>query len=85
MTQERMNPLRQRMMEDMRIKRVGDKAQIAHIRALKDFTAFLDRSPDTATPDDLRAYSHHIDIEGGTPSNFAYSAKFIRYTILANI
>jgi hypothetical protein len=40
----------------MRIKGMGDKAQKAHIRALKDFTTFLDRSPDTATPDDLRAY-----------------------------
>jgi hypothetical protein len=60
MAQERMSPLRQRMIEDMRIKGMGYKAQKAHVRALKDFTTFLDRSPDTATPDDLRAYQLHM-------------------------
>ncbi len=53
MTQERISPLRLRMMEDMRIRGMGDKAQKSHIRALKDFTGFLKRSPDTATGEDL--------------------------------
>ena len=56
MTEERTTPLRERMIEDMRIRGMGDKAQKAHIRAIKDFAAFLRRSPDTATPEDLRAY-----------------------------
>ena len=56
MTEERVTPLRQRMIEDMRIRGMGDKAQKSHIRAIKDFAAFLGRSPDTATPEDLRAY-----------------------------
>ena len=47
MTQEKVSPLRERMMEDMRIRGMGDKSQKAHIRALKDFTVFLGRSPDT--------------------------------------
>lgn len=55
MTEERTTPLRQRMIEDVRIRGMGDKAQKAHIRAIKDFAAFLGRSPDTATPEDLRA------------------------------
>jgi len=50
-----MSPLRQRMIEDMRIRGMGDNSQKAHIRALKDFTTFFGRSPDTAEPDDLRA------------------------------
>ena len=53
MTEERVSPLRQRMIEDMRIRGMGDKAQKAHIRAIKDFTAFLGHSPDTATPEEL--------------------------------
>jgi integrase/recombinase XerD len=56
MTHEKMSPLRERMIEDMRIHGMGDKAQKAHIRAIKHFAGFLKRSPDTATPDDLRAY-----------------------------
>ncbi len=60
MTEERVAPLRQRMMEDMRIRGMGDKPQKSHIRAIKDFAAFLGRSPDTATPEDLRAYQLHM-------------------------
>ena len=56
MTEERTTPLRQRMIEDMRIRGMGEKTQQAHIRDVKDFAGFLGRSPDTATPDDLRAY-----------------------------
>ena len=67
MTQEKVTPLRERMIEDMRIRGMGDKSQKAHIRALKDFAAFLGRSPDTATPDDLRAYQLHMTDTGVTP------------------
>ena len=41
MTEERISPLRARMIEDMRIRGIGDKAQHAHIRAIKDFASFL--------------------------------------------
>ena len=60
MTQEKMSPLRARMIDDMRIRGMGDKAQQAHIRAIKDFAGFLGRSPHTATPEDLRAYQLHM-------------------------
>ena len=59
----------------MRIKGMGDKAQKAHIRAIKDFTSFIDRSPDTATPDNLRAYQLHMTENGVTPST--YNARVI--------
>lgn len=45
MTEERATPLRQRMIEGMRIRGMGDKAQKSHIRAIKDFAVFLGRSP----------------------------------------
>ena len=51
----------------MRIRGMGDKAQKAHIRAIKDFAGFLKRSPDTATPDDLRAYQLHMADTEVTP------------------
>ncbi len=43
-TEERVSPLRQRMIEDMHIRGMGEKAQKAHIRAIKDFAAFLGRN-----------------------------------------
>ncbi len=48
MTEERISPLRARMIEDMRIRGMGHKAQKAHIRAPTDFTSFLGHSPDAA-------------------------------------
>ena len=53
MTEERTTPLRERMIEDMHIRGLGEKTQKAHIRAVKDFAGFLGRSPDSATPEDL--------------------------------
>ena len=41
MTDDKITPLRERMLEDMRIRGMGDKAQKSHIRAIKDFTKFL--------------------------------------------
>ncbi len=66
MTEERVSRLRERMIEDMRIRGMGDKAQKLHIRAIKDFATFLVRSPDTATPEDLRAYQLHMTDTGVT-------------------
>jgi hypothetical protein len=68
MMEERTTPLRERMIEDMHIRGLGDKARQAHIRAIKDFAGFLKRSPDTATPDDLRAYQLHMTNVGVTPT-----------------
>ena len=57
----------------MRIRGLGEKAEQAHIRANKDFAAFLGRSPDTATSEELRAYQPHMPDAGVTPSTFAFA------------
>lgn len=44
MTQEKISPLRARMIKDMRIRGLAETSQKAHIRAMKDLTAFLGRS-----------------------------------------
>ncbi len=73
MKQEKISPLRARMIEDMRIRGMSEKSQKAHIRALRDFAAFLGRSPDTATPDELRVYQLHMTDTEVTPS--VYNAR----------
>lgn len=70
MTEERTTPLRERMIEDMRIRGMGDKAQKSHIRAIKDFAKFLQNSPDTATPKELQAYQLQMTDKQVTPSTF---------------
>ena len=43
------SPLRQRMIEDMTMRKLSPKTQSGYIRAVKKLTQFLGRSPDTAT------------------------------------
>ena len=60
MTTEAITPLRQRMIEDMNARKLCAGTQRGHIRACKRFAAFLQRSPDTATLDDIRRFQLHL-------------------------
>jgi len=62
------SPLRQRMIEDMRMRKMGGKTQIAYIRAVRRLAAFLKRSPDTATADELRRFQLHMVDTGTSPT-----------------
>lgn len=52
------SPLRQRMLDDMRMRKLRPRTQTGHIRAVRYLAAFLQRSPDTATVGDLRRSLH---------------------------
>src|ERR1017187_8494640 len=54
------SPLRQRMIEDMNARKLCAGTQRGHIRSCKRFAAFLKRSPETATPDDIRRFQLHL-------------------------
>jgi integrase/recombinase XerD len=60
MTTEAITPLRQRMIEDMTARKLGAHTQRSHIYSCKRFAAFLKRSPETATRDDLRLFQLHL-------------------------
>ena len=60
MTDECISLLRQRMIEDMSLRNFGEKTQKDYIRAVKDLTIFLQRSPDTASNEDLRLFQLHL-------------------------
>src|SRR4051812_4461392 len=60
MTTETITPLRQRMIEDMTARKLGAHTQRSHIYSCKRFAAFLKRSPDTATLEDLRQFQLHL-------------------------
>lgn len=59
------SPLRQRMIEDMVSRQLAKGTQIGHIRACKRFAAWLKRSPETTTIDEVRAFQLHL-METGT-------------------
>src|SRR6201993_3412595 len=51
--------LRQRMLEDMAMRGLRSHTQHDYIRFVADFAAFLGRSPDTATAEDIRRFQVH--------------------------
>ena len=57
------SPLRQRMIEDMAARKLNPHTQRSHISSCKRFAAWLKRSPDTATPDEVRRFQLHL-VEG---------------------
>jgi site-specific recombinase XerD len=61
------SPLRQRMVEDMRMRKFEPKTQAGYLRAVRKLTKFLGRSPDTATAEDLRSFQMHLVDEGASP------------------
>ena len=52
--QQPISPLRRRMLEDMAMRGLREETQRDYIRFARSFTAFLGRSPDTATAEDIR-------------------------------
>jgi len=70
------SPLRQRMIDDMQLRKFNGKTQIHYIRAVRRLAAFLKRSPDTATAEDLRAFQLHMVNTGTAPPTINGSQGF---------
>jgi len=60
------SPLRQRMIEDMTLRKLAPKTQAGYLRAVKNFTRFFRRSPDLASAEDLRAFQLRLVEEGAS-------------------
>ena len=69
MTDQAMSPLRRRMIEDMTIRKFAPKTQHDYLQRVKNFAAYLGRSPDTASSEDVRRYQLHLTASGvGVPT-----------------
>ena len=60
MSTDTVSPLRQRMIEDMNARKLCAGTQRGHIRSCMRFAAFVKRSPDTATAEDIRRFQLHL-------------------------
>lgn len=65
--QPNVSPLRQRMIDDMRMRQLSPKTQANYLRIVREFSRYLGRSPDTATVEDLRGYQLHLVDHGTSP------------------
>lgn len=61
------SPLRQRMIDDMRMRKLAPKTQQHYVRVVRQFAVFLGRSPDTASREDLRRYQLYLVDQGTSP------------------
>jgi len=72
-------PLRQRMLEDMRIRKLEARTQEAYIRAVRKLAAYLHRSPDSATVEDLRNFQLHLVDSGTSPITLNATLTGLRF------
>jgi site-specific recombinase XerD len=66
-SQPSVSPLRQRMIDDMRMRQLSPRTQATYLRIVREFARFLGRSPDTAAIEDLRSYQLHLVDHGTSP------------------
>ena len=69
MPTDTISALRQRMIEDMNARKLGVHSQRSHIYSCKRFAAFLKRSPETATCEDIRRFQLHLADTGTSICN----------------
>ena len=79
MTDEAMSPLRRRMIEDMTIRKFTAKTQHDYVQRIKNFAAFLGRSPDTASFEDVRSYQLHLAASGAGVPTLNQSVSTLRF------
>jgi hypothetical protein len=90
MSTDAVTPLRHRMIEDMKARKLCAGTQRGHIHSCKRFAAFLNRSPDTATTEDIRRFQLHLTEAGASICNrnrimtglrFLFRVPFSRYAV----
>ena len=79
MSETPISPLRQRMLEDMSVRRFTPDTQREYIRAVKRFAVFLDRSPDIATAEELRLFQLHLTETGVRPPTINATVTALRF------
>jgi integrase/recombinase XerD len=73
------SPLRQRMIDDMRMRKMAEKTQTHYLRWVQRFAVFLGRSPATATVEDLRRYQLHLVDSGTSPGSLNAAISALKF------
>jgi site-specific recombinase XerD len=67
------------MVEDMRMRKLAPKTQAAYIRSVRQLAAYLRRSPDTASAEDLRNYQLYLVDHGTSPISLNASITGLKF------
>jgi site-specific recombinase XerD len=79
MTDQAISPLRRRMIEDMTIRKLAAKTQHDYIQRVKEFAAFLGRSPASASKEDVRRYQLHLSSSGARTPKINATVSALRF------
>jgi site-specific recombinase XerD len=79
MTDKRISPLRQRMIEDMTVRGFTPSTQGGYLAAVENFTAFLGRPPDSSDAEDLRRYQLHMRSIGASATSMNSAVSALRF------
>ena len=73
------SPLRARMIEDMTVRGFKDDTRRDYVRHVRAFAAFIGRSPDTATAEELRLFQLHQTQSGMQPPSVNGAVSALRF------
>jgi site-specific recombinase XerD len=75
-----MTPLRERMLEDLRLRGLSPKTQEAYVGAVRQLAAHYHKSPDQLSEDDLRQYFLYLkDVKQVAPSTLTIALSGIKF------
>jgi integrase/recombinase XerD len=75
-----MTPLRQRMIEDMRLRGLSEKTQDSYVRAVRQLAEHYAKPPDQISQEELRQYLLHLqDVRHVSASSFTIALCGIKF------
>jgi len=74
-----MNPLRRRMIEDMRLRNLSPVTQRCYVHAVAKLARHFNRPPDRLGLEDIRAYQLHLTTTGISSAGFNVAVCAIRF------
>ena len=77
--------LRARMIEDMSVRGFTEKTRNDYVRNVRAFAAFIGRSPDTATAEDLRRFQLHQAQTGVQPPSIYSAVAALRFFLTVTL
>jgi site-specific recombinase XerD len=85
MTDTPISPLRQRMIEDMTIRKFAPRTQAGYIRSIKSFSTFLGATPAKASFEDIRRYQLHLASSGAGAPTINHSLTALRFLFMVTL
>jgi integrase/recombinase XerD len=79
MTEEAINPLRRRMIEDMTIRNFDERTQQSYLRSVRSCCRYCDRRPTELTFEDVRQYQLHLTQSGLAPASINGAMVALRF------